>query len=155
MGKRSLTGSKSNQQTKLGVCSLSEADFRKSYVQRPLNAHSCLSVDSKPIHRNCQIRYELLHLMLLAYSDQYFFLRCNLRRKNINWRQAKPVTTNKATPIIALPLNNRPNNAAPKTPIKIMLASMPRGWALLAWPTINSSSCLLGFILLFMLPDSF
>jgi hypothetical protein len=25
-----------------------------------------------------------------------------------------------------LPLNNRPNNAAPKTPIKIMLASMPR-----------------------------
>ena len=63
-------------------------------------------------------------LMLLAYSDQYFFLRCNLRRKNINWRQAKPATTNKATPIIALPLNNRPNNAAPKTPIKIMLASM-------------------------------
>ena len=76
-------------------------------------------------------------LMLLAYSDQYFFLRCNLRRKNINWRQAKPATTNKATPIIALPLNNRPNNAAPKTPIKIMLASMPRGWALLAWPTMN------------------
>ena len=28
---------------KLNVRSLSEADFRKSYVQRPLYAHSCLS----------------------------------------------------------------------------------------------------------------
>lgn len=47
---------------KSNVRSLSEAACSDRYIQSRLHAQRGCQMESKPTHRNCEFRYELLHI---------------------------------------------------------------------------------------------